>query len=73
MSYYNRDMCLTGNRDIVHVTAKYCGTEKSGFQASQITISVVLAILGDESKAQCQISECRILNVECKVAKYRMS
>ena len=34
MSYYNRDMCLTGNRDIVHCTAKFCGIEKSGFQAS---------------------------------------
>jgi RPA family protein len=32
MTYYNRDMCLTGNHELVHCTAKFCGYEKSTFQ-----------------------------------------
>jgi hypothetical protein len=28
LTYYNRDMCLTGNREIVHCTAKFCGVDQ---------------------------------------------
>jgi hypothetical protein len=45
LTYYNRDMCLTGNRNVVHCTAKFCGYEKSTFRVNPFCYYVLHNIL----------------------------